>query len=318
MSVVAIYTEPFDALARYERARKALAEAHRVDEAKDIRDKAVAMQVYARQANDTELIGYATGIRLRAERRAGELLAEMAKAKGTRGQLRGDVLVGGRAPTPPTETTPTLKDMGVTKTQSSKWQKLAKLPEDKFEAKVAALKTKAENSTTSAPRHTKPIFSGEFEWYTPQRYVDLARSVLGNIDVDPASSHVAQNVVKADRYYTIETNGLDQEWYGRVWLNPPYAQPYITNFMTKMVEEVSSGNVTEAIMLTNNFTDTEWFHTGLKHCAAVCFTTGRIKFYDPEGNVGPAPTRGQAFFYFGNCVSAFKEAFAQVGFVVTP
>jgi hypothetical protein len=88
--------------------------------------------------------------------------------------------------------------------------------------------------------------------------------------------------------------------------------------MTKMVKEVSFGNVTEAIMLTNNFTDTEWFHTGVKYCTAVCFTKGRIKFYDPEGNVAPAPTQGQAFFYFGKRVSAFKEAFEQVGFVVTP
>jgi N6-adenosine-specific RNA methylase IME4 len=127
------------ALIRYEAARAALAEAYRVDEAKKIRDQAKALQEYARQAKDGDLIGWATEIRLRAERKAGELLRSMAETGerapqggDRKSKLRGAILK--------------LADLGVTATQSSRWQKIAELPNDSFERKVEAAKREAVSS----------------------------------------------------------------------------------------------------------------------------------------------------------------------------
>jgi protein gp37 len=127
---------PQQGLVLYDQAKWALAEAHRIDEVKNIRDKAVALQVYAKQAQDPTMITQATDIRMRAERKAGEILAEMKANKqrhAGKGQPR-EVLRSQRA----TVSEPKLSDLGVTKTQSSRWQKLAVLPEDQFEAKVAS------------------------------------------------------------------------------------------------------------------------------------------------------------------------------------
>jgi N6-adenosine-specific RNA methylase IME4 len=122
------------ALRRYDAAERALAEAVRVDDVKDIRDKAVAMQAYAKQAKDTRLIVRATTLRMRAERRVGELLRVSEKNKGARGGGQKDAPRG--RVVKPRDTTPKLADLGVSKTQSSRWQKLAALDADKFERHV--------------------------------------------------------------------------------------------------------------------------------------------------------------------------------------
>lgn len=159
--------------------------------------------------------------------------------------------------------------------------------------------------------------TGENEWYTPSELLDAARDVLGEIDLDPASSDAAQNKVQAKRYFTEEQNGLEQEWAGRVWLNPPYAQPAIAHFVTKMVKEVTVGRVQAAIMLTHNYTDTAWFHEAASVADAICFTRGRVKFYDKDGAVA-APTQGQSFTYFGQDKAGFAERFSKIGFVTFP
>jgi phage N-6-adenine-methyltransferase len=157
--------------------------------------------------------------------------------------------------------------------------------------------------------------SGNHEWYTPAEYIDAARDVMGGIDLDPASSKIANKTVKAKKFYTAAQDGLTKTWQGTVWLNPPYAQPLIRQFTEKLAENVWSGDVTAAIALVNNATDTTWWQELASTSTVICFPKTRVKFLNPDGNPG-APLQGQSVLYFGDQPEAFFEAFSVLGLCV--
>lgn len=152
--------------------------------------------------------------------------------------------------------------------------------------------------------------SGNNEWYTPAEYIEAARKAMGSIDTDPASNDIANKVVKAEKYYTIETDGLAHDWHGNVWMNPPYSSDLITKFIEKLKEQ--RGNYEQAIILVNNATETQWFYEIVKIASAVCFPKSRVKFYMPDGKTG-APLQGQAVLYVGNNTEKFISAFGGIG-----
>jgi hypothetical protein len=118
-------------LVLYDTMCAAITEAAAVDEVKEIRDKAAALALYARQARNVEAERQCVEIRIRAERRAGELLRQMEKAKGSPGnQYTG--------PLDRREGSKTLSDFGISYDQSARWQQLASVPQDVFEAAFRA------------------------------------------------------------------------------------------------------------------------------------------------------------------------------------
>lgn len=129
-------------LTLYNNAKTALEAARTVDEVKDIRDRALALQVYAKQALDREMINNATEIRFRAERRAGAMLKQM-KEEGKRDP-------GGRGPVEFRHGTQ-LKDLGLTKKQSFNWQHLSELAQEDFEKRLAAAQRQAFDSVDLTP-----------------------------------------------------------------------------------------------------------------------------------------------------------------------
>lgn len=162
--------------------------------------------------------------------------------------------------------------------------------------------------------HFRTSFTGENEWFTPIQYIESAKIVMGDIDLDPATSAFGQKRISAKKCYTVKEDALINEWIGKIWLNPPYSQPLISNFITKLIEQFKSENVKEAIVLTHNYTDTSWFHLAETLCTLICFTKGRIKFEAEDGSIA-SPTQGSAFFYYGSNGKAFKKEFIKYGFI---
>jgi len=123
-----------NALAKFDQAKRALAVARSFDEVKLVRDQAEALRLYVRQQGESlEMQNDMAEIKLRAERRAGALLAARDKNKGAQG-------VGVSFHD---ESAPTLDELGISHSQSHRWQTETQVPDEMFEQYMA--KTRANN-----------------------------------------------------------------------------------------------------------------------------------------------------------------------------
>ncbi|MDJ0579059.1 DNA N-6-adenine-methyltransferase [Crocosphaera sp.] len=156
------------------------------------------------------------------------------------------------------------------------------------------------------------------EWYTPPHLIELARKVMGKIDLDPASNNVAQKWIKAEKYYTIEDDGLTKIWTGNVWLNPPYGNGITTKWIDKLLEEYGSMVMPEAIILVRPAVSSRWFNT-LAQNFVRCETLFRIRFIDANGTEQKSPAHGNVLFYVGKKnMGTFVEVFDRIGVISRP
>ena len=178
------------------------------------------------------------------------------------------------------------------------------------------------NEDRQTPPASHPLFSPDWlefngrvitgdDYYTAPVVLDCARKCLGGFDLDPASHPLANRHVKATKFYSIQDNGLEQPWGGRVWLNPPFSQWKM--WVPKIVAEYRSGRVQSMCVLSAmRTTSTKYFRELLDATAAMCIITGRIAF-GGKGTV--APDDGHCVLYLGGNVQAFQESFQEIGSV---
>jgi hypothetical protein len=217
-------------------------------------------------------------------------------------------------------------------------QKIAepKRDDNKTDSKVAKLfdtnrtyiqkarKTKVENPNlfekiksgevtfSNISKHESPLEENELP--IPKEYVDKVNLVLGNSDIDLATSNEVQETDQATTCFTIITNQLDKDWTGDVFINPPYSNTEVSAFIDKFIVEYNSGHITQGIILTNNSTNEDWFHRLMKIVQLACFTYGRLKSCHKRKTADI--THGQVFFYIGNDEKKFIETFTELGLIL--
>lgn len=286
-------------LIKLSRARQALSEAKSLDEIKEIKDVAKAAKAYAiAKGMGIEMKNEAAEIEIRAERKIGELLKVMPKA---RGGDRGNQYTGGKVAA---DDLATLSNLGITKDQSSVSQKLAVIEEDDFEEVIYDIKSDGESLSKSKVLSRGLFSSDSNEWYTPSHIVELVQQLFGEITLDPCSNSGDPNIPSLN-HYTKEVNGLERDWFGKVYMNPPYGSE-IKFWVEKLLSEHNKGNVYEAIALVPARTDTIWFHSLREY--PRCFIKGRLSF--SGGNCAPFPS---CAIYLGPQINKFSNIFNKIG-----
>lgn len=123
--------------------------------------------------------------------------------------------------------------------------------------------------------HESPV-NNSIEWYTPA-YIFEQLGIEFDLDVCAPAGGIPW--IPAKRYFSLEDDGLKQEWIGNVWMNPPYGRE--TKVWLKKFVEHGNG-----IAFVFSRTDNKWFHDYCAKADAINFLQGRTKFVDINGNAG--------------------------------
>lgn len=158
-----------------------------------------------------------------------------------------------------------------------------------------------------------PEITGDDFW-TDAKIAQAASRVMGGIDLDPASHPFAnfQNIHAKHFYYDGELHGLNQPWYGNVFLNPPFSR--WKDFAKKTNDELDRGEVKQLCLYTGANTMGNKYMARLKSRSdRHVLGDGRWKHWGPKSYTG-SPFVSYVFYYGPN-VDRFEEEFSAFGHV---
>jgi phage N-6-adenine-methyltransferase len=149
-------------------------------------------------------------------------------------------------------------------------------------------------------------------WGTPPRIWRRLSTAVSGFDLDPASG--AENVPIADQRFTIEDDGLAQNWFGDVWVNPPYSNP--TVWIEKAVDEHNQNNTNSIMLLVPARTNTNWFSDNIEQADAICFLDHKVKFQQDGVDADDYLPTPVCLIYFGEVTEDIVSAMNTFGWVI--
>lgn len=191
--------------------------------------------------------------------------------------------------------------------------------------------------------------SRNYEYYTDPAYTNLARQLLGGIELDPASSPAANRHVKADRIFTIDDDGLSQPWTCKtLWINHPFSRgearcttdrskcnkkvckdrgyhideriPSNKEWIDKLVNSFKTGAIRgEALSITYAATSETWFRP-LQQYPQV-YLVPRCNYFLPNGKIKKGVTKGSVITFLTrerDRIHDFQSIFGNYGEVHVP
>lgn len=138
--------------------------------------------------------------------------------------------------------------------------------------------------------------SGNTEWWTPKPIVAVAKRIMGGIDLDPACSTEAWNYHEKHALVHYSENGINQGWFGRVWMNHPFGRNSNSLWINRLNAAYDAGFVQQACCITFASISEKWFQPLLQY--PQFFFCGRINYIDPVTlNPIRGVTKGSLFTY---------------------